>query len=429
MVLGVAAVIVYLEKRPKPVRVERRLAGREQDVSRDGRVQFAPTLALDPADARLLLAGSSDELSDTRVYASSDAGEHWSSEPGPPPRRANCQLDRPAVAFAGVGRELYAFTASPFCDPYTPKLQVAWRVGASGAWTVVPVAPVAGYARDEHLTLAARRSRAYIAWTRRPRRYEDRTIALLARSDDAGSSWSPPVRLPLTGVFGLELAVAPGGDVYVAAATGLPASIFLLRSTDGGRTFTSRRVAKLSPAVDPSCGGVPLTAQARACAQALTDLVATGARVFLSWGDVETNGTGAVRLASLTDALQPVLRSTRIGPPDAKPSDQFDPSIAYDAATATLWACYEDTFGDPYRRLAWPTCTLSRDGGRTWAAPVRVAASASDENETAANSNGYGSTALAAAGGIAHPMWTDTRDILRVGEEIYASRLQASSLR
>jgi hypothetical protein len=26
-------------------------------------------------------------------------------------------------------------------------------------------------------------------------------------------------------------------------------------------------------------------------------------------------------------------------------------------------------------------------------------------------------------------MWTDTRDILRVGEEIYASRLQASSLR
>ena len=45
-----------------------------------------------------------------------------------------------------------------------------------------------------------------------------------------------------------------------------------------------------------------------------------------------------------------------------------EPSVAVDRSDGTLWVCYMDTFGDPYRHQAWPTCTLSRNGGTTWAA-------------------------------------------------------------
>src|SRR5438093_1400144 len=100
-----------------------------------------------------------------------------------------------------------------------------------------------------------------------------------------------------------------------------------------------------------------------------------------------------------------------------------------DASDGTLWACYMDTFGDPYRHEAWPTCTASRNDGRTWAVPVRVAGRSSDETQTAANLRGYGSTALVAANGVAHPMWTDTRDLVEQSEEIYVARLPERPLR
>ena len=47
---------------------------------------------------------------------------------------------------------------------------------------------------------------------------------------------------------------------------------------------------------------------------------------------------------------------------------------------------------------------------------------------TGANLRGYGSTALVAANGIAHVMWTDTRKIDENSEEIFASRLPERAL-
>src|SRR5438132_5535887 len=113
--IATAVTIIYVKTRPKPVHVERRLAGREQDVSRDPRVQYAPALALDPANPRVLLGGSSDSLADTRVYSSADEGENWTTSAGPPLLRGNCKIDRPAVAIAAGGRQLFAFGATEFC--------------------------------------------------------------------------------------------------------------------------------------------------------------------------------------------------------------------------------------------------------------------------------------------------------------------------
>ena len=112
--IATAVTIIYFKTRPKPVHVERRLAGHEQNVSQNSRVQYAPALAIDPSNPRVLLAGSSDSLNDTRVYTSRDAGESWTSDAGPPLLRGNCKIDRPAVAIEAGGRQLFAFGASEY---------------------------------------------------------------------------------------------------------------------------------------------------------------------------------------------------------------------------------------------------------------------------------------------------------------------------
>src|SRR5438270_4349604 len=136
MGIATAVTIIYFKSRPTPVHVQRRLAGQEQNVSQNDRVQYAPALALDPANPRVLLAGSSDSLNDTRVYTSTDAGRSWTSVPGPPLLRGNCRSDRPAVAIAAGGRQLFVFAASQFCDLPEPKIHVAVRNGSRGAWRV-----------------------------------------------------------------------------------------------------------------------------------------------------------------------------------------------------------------------------------------------------------------------------------------------------
>ena len=428
--IATAVTIIYVKTRPKPVHVERRLAGRDQDVSRDPRVQYAPALALDPANPRVLLGGSSDGLADTRVYTSVDGGESWSSSAGPPLLRGNCRIDRPAVAIAAGGRELFAFGASKYCDLPEPKVHIAVRDGSNGRWRVHALLPVDGYAKDDHYTLASNGRRVWLAWSRRPRQFSSTTVGYLATSADGGNTWSVPRRLPVAQPFALSLAASRGGNLYLAAADGANNRLVVLRSSDAGKTFGRRRIlADFGAPYDEGCEGALLPPQRQFCIPpSLRAVVDAGERVDVGWADVEANQTDGLRFAQLSPALRVLIPPRRIGPADRTLSDQFDPSLAIDRSTRTLWACYMDTFGDPYRHRAWATCTLSHNGGRTWAAPVRVARDSSDETETGANLRGYGSTALVAADGVAHAMWTDTRNTTERSEEIYATRLPERAL-
>jgi hypothetical protein len=426
--IATAITILYFHTRRTPVHVERRLAGREQDVSRDSRVQYAPALAADPADPRVLVAGSSDSLYDTRVYVSKDGGATWTSEPGPPLQRGNCKLDHPAVAVTGSGAEVYAFSATEFCDLPEPKIHVAVRRAAAGAWRVRALLPVDGYARDDHFALATSGRRVWLAWTRRPRQYSSTLVGYLASSADDGATWSRPVRIPVPQPFALSL-VASHGVLYIAAADGDDDTLVVTRLRNG-RTFARpRTLTSFATPYDESCEGAFLPPQPQFCIPpSVHTVLDRNGDLYVGWTDVEANQTDALRLARLSPALRVLDPPHRIGPADSAPSDQFDSSLAVDPSDGTLWACYMDTFGDSYRHEAWPTCTLSRDRGRQWAPPVRVALVASDETATGSNLRGYGSTALVAAHGDAHVLWTDTRNFTERGEEIYAATLPAHAL-
>jgi hypothetical protein len=433
IVIGIAAAvtIIYLESRPKPVHVERRLAGHERNVSKNGRVQYAPALAVDPGNPHVLLGGSSDGLSDTRVYTSTDGGESWTSRPGPPLLRGNCQIDQPAVAIAEGGSEVYAFGATQFCDLPEPKLHVAVRSGPAGRWHVRALLPVAGYARDQHFALATRGRHVWLAWSRRPRELASNVVGYLAESDDGGTTWSKPRRLPVAQPFSLSLAASPkSNDVYLVAADGDNDRLVVFRSTDGGKSFgRALSLGDFKTPYDESCEGALLPPQSQFCVPpSVHAVVDSSGRVDVAWADVEANQTDGLRFAQLSPTLRVLVRPRRLGPADRKPSDQFDPSLAVDRSDGTVWTCYMDTFGDPYQHQAWPTCTLSRNSGRTWLTPVRVALKASDETQEAANLHGYGSTALVAADGVAHVLWTDTRQLLEQSEEIYAASVPEHAL-
>src|SRR5207253_7548879 len=112
------------------------------------------------------------------------------------------------------------------------------RRGSGGPWTIRPVERVAPgqFAYDDRPVLAAdpQRPRVYAVWTRLENRFgpqQTLSAILLSRTDDGGRSWSRPVRLGEGRVYSTALAVAPGGDVYLAVAR--EGEIVLQRSTGG----------------------------------------------------------------------------------------------------------------------------------------------------------------------------------------------------
>lgn len=230
---------------------------------------------------------------------------------------------------------------------------------------------------------------------------------LFARSTDGGKTYSEPLNLS-DSVAGdgkgritkdlwhngsLDLALAPGGIVYTAW-TEYEGTLWFRRSTDGGKTFAEPlKIQDTSPARAPS-------------------LAATGDTVHLAWtdGDIQvvtsTNGgrsfdaprsvtgttgyTDAPKLAlGLGGTLHLVYaensrvmhaRSTdgaRTFEPArtiSRPGTGF-PSLGVDGANG-VYVAFELFPDGTRRRPRGLGITLSRDGGRTFAAPGTVPGSA-----------------------------------------------------
>jgi hypothetical protein len=150
-------------------------------------------------------------------------------------------------------------------------------------------------------------------------------------------------------------------------------------------------------------------------------------RVYVTWGAAGATGTEENVYVSSYDAatLAPLVTGRQVNPPDVMVGDQFLPASAVDESTGRLWTCWYDTTGDRTRRRTRYTCASSADDGATWSPPQQAAAVFSNETVRRATTFEYGDYAgLAVAAGIAHPMWTDTRELAVNAEEIYTTALQ-----
>jgi hypothetical protein len=442
-VMGTAGLVIYLVTKPAPIGNERPIGGTQRDLSDTVRAQVEAQAALDPVDPRRILAVSGDVLQGVRLYASRDGGASWTNRLGPPLLRANCNHDHPTVAIDRTGRQYVAFLAQDDCrGGFEPHVYAGVRDGFDGRWRVRPVdrVPPGRFAYDDRPALAAdpKRSRVYIVWTRLENQYgpqQTLSAILFSHSDDGGRTWSRPARLGEGRVYSTALAVAPEGDLYLAIAR--EGELVLQRSTDGGATFGPPKQVTVLPG--PFIAGCPhgnaiVPAVPGACVgpSPTVAVVPSGERkgdVFVTYSAPEADRTQAVWLARFDQKLRR-LGGGRIGPPDAKKADQFGPAAAVDPSTGAVWVCYYDTTGDPGRKRTWFTCTASRDGGRRWAAPVRAAASRSDETRFSANQKAYGDReGLVAFGGVAHPVWTDGRRLLHDAEEIYSTSIPLARMR
>jgi hypothetical protein len=431
-----------------------RLAGPNADVSRARGPQSETAIAVDPRDGGNLVAGSNDLHGDRmRVFSSTDGGETWDSAPLVRGRTPICAASDPSVAVDAHGRQYFGFLGL-LCHatPPRPLVFIASRPGPAAKWRVRPL-PVARLGRldigDDRpiITVDAdpsspRVGRLYVGWTRFSfvPYGEPRVAVVVSHSDDGGHRWSRPVIVSTRGVpLEVRLDTGPDGTVYAVWRASKTNTIYVARSVNGGRTFTAAQI--VAPAVVPrerSCHGFRsrIPAQPRRCVSP-NPVVAVDrsdgprrGRVYVTYGSTALNQTQDVYVAAYDLALHPLLgvRTLKVVTPAEAfhGPDQFLPSSAVDPATGWLWVCYYSTATDRRRVHARYTCTASADGGSTWATPRQAATEASNETVTRANrDNGYGDyDGVAVANGKAHPIWTDSRELRSLGEEIFTTTLR-----
>jgi hypothetical protein len=426
------------------------------DVSNLPGPQTNATIAVDPRNPDVLLAGSNSVLEGTqRVYGSADGGLTWQSAITVRPAedaQSGCPSD-PGVAIDLTGRQYFSYDRATPCNAQgSSRIYVLTRAGAEAAWSKPILVARLGSARfDDKPAIAAddspvspHRNRVYVVWSRIARNTSSSVV--ISHSDDGGSTWSAPVAVSAkteTDVIYASAAVARNGTLYVAWTDDSNYSVRVVRSTDGGRHFGPQHVAAAFATIPiPHCGiGIVVAAEPRSCIQAdPTVLVdASGGRfsgrVYVTYTGTNFTGDEGASLSTFDSRLRPVAGypvtsfHRLVAPtPVAQRSAEFWVQGAVDRSDGALWMCFYDTTGDPTAKKARYTCTVSRNGGRTWSQRVHAASVFSDETQKGAVYEYGFYQGVAAANGVAHPIWTDTRKLATLNEEIYTARLSERAM-
>ena len=422
------------------------IAGPPQvDVSRAAGPQTEASIAIDPLRPGVLVAASQNPYTCAiRAYGSTDAGRTWTSSLLPSPdavathkalgRRPICAanewvgIDRHGRRYVVYVAYVDALSASGFT------VLIVSRPSATSSWgPPVQVDPRHPGTADKPTlavdgsTTSAHVGRVYVAWTRgvNPRR------VVLSHSDDAGATWSTPS--VLGDGWGVHLAIASDGSLSAAwwSSSGF---LVIARSVDGGEHFTAP-TAFASLLADPEFGvsNTPAEPSQPIHPDPSLDVERSRSPYHGRVYALDTRPTVHGRRAYVT-AFTPTAKPlfTRVIGATSLARDDFNATVAVDQSSGIVWACFYRTGAGTKRRLATYGCTTSRNGGRTWSA-FRAATVPSDESVhgafvtvTGVDSGFAAYDGLAVANRVAHPIWTDTRDLRRLGEEIYTTRLRVA---
>ncbi len=258
-----------------------------QACSSGRRAQNEPTVAVDPRNTSVVVAGSNDYCAQivngdvwAGYYRSTDGGTTWQDSlvPGYPadgspaglasPAHGSCgAAGDPTQAFDNAGRLFYGFICFNRGKPVNGSTYVATydQDGAHYVRTALvdrgtPSAQLTGSGLfQDKINLAVDQTigqgsgNVYVAWARYSGKAANNVI-LFSRSTDQGQSFSTPIRISpgLAQEQFADTAVGPDGAVYVTyrtyphGQTGY--GVYLVKSTDGGLTFgTPRLVATFIP--------------------------------------------------------------------------------------------------------------------------------------------------------------------------------------
>jgi len=240
------------------------------------RSQNEPTVAVDPHDPDVIVAGSNDYCAQivngdvwAGYYRSTDGGSSWQDSlvPGYPddsspaglasPAHGSCgAAGDPSQTFDRAGRLFYAFICFNRSKPINGSVYVARYTGDGAAYdrTVLvergtPSGQFSAGLFQDKINLTADQTsgrfsgNVYVAWSQY-NGFAFNNHVLFSRSTDHGLTYSKPVAVTPVDRGGsfTDLAVGPDGAVYLAYITYASPSrptndIWLLKSADGGAFF------------------------------------------------------------------------------------------------------------------------------------------------------------------------------------------------
>jgi len=445
------------------------------------RQQNEPTVAIDPMDTDIVVAGSNDYCASivnnevwAGYYRSTNGGQTWSLSlvPGYPddtsaagvasPVHGTCGASGdPTQSFDGDGNLFYGFICFNRSKPINGGVYVA-RYSDHGAdydQTVLvkrgsPSGLFGAGLFQDKINLTADQTdgefsdNVYVAWSQYHGLQSGNNAVLFARSTDHGLSYSRPFKVTPnehgTASF-VDLAVGPDGTVYMTYLT-YPSSsrptadVWLLRSDDGGVSFTSpshvasielfdsNQFAGATGTVD--CGDGPFICESGFTFSRFFSNSAVAADedgVHVVWASELATGQNKVFVRNSTDGGETfgsaaTLDGVTVGHqwfPDVASAEGVLSVIFYDSRT--------DPAYDPNRppgntasglnsgNVVQARVAQSSDGGETWSEQVVSTAGSNFGWKTHGSRRvGFWGDYLyvSAVPGAVNVVWTDSRDLV-----------------
>ena len=445
------------------------------------RQQNEPSVAIDPMDTDIVVAGSNDYCASivnnevwAGYYRSTNGGQTWSLSlvPGYPddtsaagvasPVHGTCGASGdPTQSFDGDGNLFYGFICFNRSKPINGGVYVA-RYSDHGAdydQTVLvkrgsPSGLFGAGLFQDKINLTADQTdgefsdNVYVAWSQYHGLQSGNNAVLFARSTDQGLSYSRPFKVTPnehgTASF-VDLAVGPDGTVYMTYLT-YPSSsrptadVWLLRSDDGGVSFTSpshvasielfdsNQFAGATGTVD--CGDGPFICESGFTFSRFFSNSAVAADedgVHVVWASELATGQNKVFVRNSTDGGETfgsaaTLDGVTVGHqwfPDVASAEGVLSVIFYDSRT--------DPAYDPNRppgntasglnsgNVVQARVAQSSDGGETWSEQVVSTAGSNFGWKTHGSRRvGFWGDYLyvSAVPGAVNVVWTDSRDLV-----------------
>jgi hypothetical protein len=412
------------------------------DVSNECGPQSETYITLNTANTSNLAGGSNEIFRlPMRGYFSADGGKNWGGVdlPLPPPIGAN-GVDfgsDPTLAFDTRGNLYYGYIVVFFSAKFSAingtEMAVAHSTDGGKSYPNVTFFSFEGgenHFNDKPMittdtnTGSPFRDTVYVAWDAAIGGSSSGGVRL-ARSSDQGATFTT-TRVDNANGQGRAIGAVPfvgsRGEVYVAWNDIGSNTIAFNRSFDGGTTWDTQRL--ISTKTIPFDIAIPAEKFRGALVYPACDVDrSTGphrGRLVCSWMDLTDNGTTDI-LTSFSDD-----RGTTWSLPSPATDqlsfavDRFNQWLSIDPTDGEVNVSFYDTRNDTTGSRFMTDTYLSRssDGGATFGANVRVSTVSSNEHDCngvfPCSSIDYGNQqgdyeGLVAHGGVAHPIWTDSR--------------------
>ncbi len=419
--------------------------GSNVDVSNECGPQSETYIALNTAKPRNLAAGSNEIFRDPmRGYSSTDGGKSWDGVDLPLPDAIGTNGHRfgsdPTLAFDSSGNLFYGYIVVFFGNGSInsvsikgTELAVAKSTDGGKSYPTVTFFSFEGgenHFNDKPMITtdlnagSPFRDNVYIAWDAAIGGSTSGGIRLAASSDHGATFTVTRADDPKGQgrAIGAIPFVGTNGELYVAWNDYAANTIAFNRSFDGGATWGKQSV--IAGKTIPFDIRIPAESFRGALVYPACDVDRSSGphrgRLVCSWMDLAGNGTTDIFVSSSDDK-----GSTWSLPSPATDQlpfavDRFNHWLSTDPTNGVVNVAFYDTRNDTTgsRFMTDTYLTRSTDGGATFGPDVRVSTTSSNEHDCdgvfPCRSINYGNQqgdyeGLVAFGGIAHPIWTDSR--------------------